>query len=160
VDKSGGKMTNKLLSVSMCLAILYMYVTNYLYPDDALFLVASPNLLFNAFLTTISIIGICLSFRTKLTRSWSYVLVALTALGLSLVGAAGFIYSIFTNNFRVLMPLDYLILSGLGIVYMIFTLTCQHQPLKVRFPSFSFGIIRWIKSKDPATGWQHRPQPT
>jgi uncharacterized membrane protein len=152
-------MTTKLLSLSLYLATLYLCLINNLYPNDALFLIASSNLLFNVTLALLGFQAVYLSFINRFKYRLSHRCVVFIAILLGLFGTAGFIYSSATNHFGPILPLDYLILIGLSTIYGICSLSHSHEPFKFKWPTFGWSLVRRLTVRVTAhIPRQRRPQ--
>ena len=126
-------MLRKALSLVTAAGILYVYLQSQLHSADALFLVTSPNLAVNGGLVAIAGGVVYVSFMEKF-KSWqSYIICAVAAITLGLVGFLGFSFASFENNFSgALLPMDYMLIMQLGIILGICTLSYRHAPLPRR----------------------------
>jgi hypothetical protein len=86
-------MTTKLLSSITASGIAYLILQSRLHSDDALFLVASGNIVINLGLGLIAGLAIYLSFIKKFKYRQAYLATLMAAVVLSVIGFAGFAYS-------------------------------------------------------------------
>ncbi len=123
-------MTRKILSLATVAGIAYVYFQSLFRYDDALFLLISNNLLIDAFFLCLAVGGAWLSFQKKF-ESWQlYVGCASLAILLGGFGLLGIVFSSFDNTlYNLFMPLDYLVMMELGIIYGVCALSYKHQPI-------------------------------
>jgi hypothetical protein len=130
-------MTTKFISLATGIVLLDVYLRSQLSSNDPLFLFASNNLVVNAGLIVLVSLTILVSFKDKFSHWWSFIGCVLAAIVCGLIGVAGLFFSDLLYAFpQILMPLDYMFLIEVGIVFGLASLTHKHAtvPFKVSWP--------------------------
>jgi hypothetical protein len=159
-------MTTKLLSLVTASGITYVSLQSQLHSDDALFLVASGNLVINIGLGVVAALAIYLSFIKQFKYRQTYTATVAAAIGLIFIGFAGFAYSGIDYYFGIIKPLDYVILMQLGLIFGIYALSYKHPRtdltlvrLSRDYGRFKRGLVRKLPKPAIATHQTHRPRP-
>ncbi len=125
-------MIKKVISLTMVVATLIVYLQSQMQSNDPLFLFLSNNLVVNLSLIGLASFTVWLSFQTKFRNSYIYWLVSRLAVVLVIVGLAGSLSaSLDRYILDVIKPLDYLILLETGILFSICALTYAHPPVRL-----------------------------
>jgi hypothetical protein len=159
-------MTTKLLSSITASGIAYLILQSRLHSDDALFLVASGNIVINLGLGLIAGLAIYLSFIKKFKYRQAYLATLMAAVVLSVIGFAGFAYSGIDYYFGIIKPLDYVILMQLGMIFGICALSYKHPRtdltlvrLSRDYRRFKRGLSKKLPKPAIAVNNTHKPRP-
>jgi hypothetical protein len=149
-------MTRRFLSLATATGILYVYLQSQLHSDDALFLVISSNLAVNIALLSLACIAVRLTYKDKFKAWESYLATVITGGFLSMIGAAGIIYTSWDNYFAgAIKPMDYFILLELGIIYGIVSLSYSHPPVKLKSLNYNYSLAG-LRIKQQLSGLMER----
>jgi hypothetical protein len=134
-------MTRKLLSFTTATGLLYVYLLSQLRSGDALFLVASDNIIVNLALLSLAVLAVKLSFSDKFESGVSYAAAAAGSAIAAVMAIAGLIYISVDNIFSgIFLPFDYVIILLLAVNYGLMCLTYSHPPVKFKMPSYKYTI--------------------
>lgn len=150
-------MTIKFLSSTTAIGMLYVYLQSQLHSGDALFLVASSNVVINLLLLAVAGLAVKLSFSDKFQTWWSFLIAGIGSMLAVVVGLVGVIYTSFDNLFSgAFLPLDYLILLQLGVIYGLISVAYSHPPVNFKLPSYQYSIAL-ARTKQQITSVMNRP---
>lgn len=134
-------MIRRFLSSATAIGILYVYLQSRLHSDDALFLVISSNIAVNIALLSLACLAVRLTYKDKFKVWESYLATVIIGGFLSMIGAAGIIYTSWDNYFGgIIKPMDYFILLELGVIYGIISLSYSHPPVKLKALNYNYSL--------------------
>jgi hypothetical protein len=114
----------------------------------------------------LALLAVYLSFIKRFKSLQAYLAMLAVAIGLCVIGFAGFVYSGIDYYFGIIKPLDYVILLQLGVIFGIYILSYQHPAANLKALSLSQSYLKFkrtllkpLPKPSAAINRTHRPRP-